>query len=131
MQRRLFQDRNRDKNLYFSTLGVNWFKFLEGELRKELNIGVEEAPWNLDVKVIREMIDRLRYDEQRDFLERLYQEFLEFTRLRPYCQSPFYNYFSEVIGGLATEVVEAEKEARQQVEVWDIEFCPPTDEMST
>lgn len=131
VMKRLFEEKNRDKNLYYTSLGVNWFKFLERELRNELNINESEPAWNLDVKVIWSMIDRLRYDEQRDFLDKLYWEFLDFTKLRPYVQSPFYGYFYEMIGGLAEEIVETEKEVRQQVEVWDIEFNAPTDEMSS
>jgi hypothetical protein len=63
VMKRLFEEKNRDKNLYYTSLGVNWFKFLERELRNELNINESEPAWNLDVKVIWSMIDRLRYDE--------------------------------------------------------------------
>ena len=38
IQRRVFEDKNKDKNLYYSPLGLNWFKYLEQELARELNL---------------------------------------------------------------------------------------------
>jgi hypothetical protein len=43
----------------------------------------------------------MRIDEHKDFLEHLYDEFLEFSRLRPYRKSPFYDYFHKIISDLS------------------------------
>jgi len=44
----------------------------------------------MNVESIRSLIDRLRFDEEKEYIEKLYSEFLDFSRLRPYDQSPFY-----------------------------------------
>lgn len=46
-------------------------------------------------------------------------------------RSPFYPFFEKMLGEVAGEVVEIEKEVRAAAEVWDIEFNPPTDQMNT
>lgn len=76
----------------------------------------------MNVDTIKELVDRLRFDEEKDYIEKLYSEFLDFSKLRPYEQSPFYSFFYKFIENLIFEIVDYEKEARNELEIWDVDY---------
>ena len=76
----------------------------------------------MNVESIKQLIDRLRFDEEKEYIEKLYSEFVDFSRLRPYDQSPFYGFFYKMVEQLAYDIVDYEKDTRTELEIWDVEF---------
>jgi hypothetical protein len=81
------------ERLWYSPEVVNLFKFSHEEIIHALQLKGEETKWNLDVQHLKNLIQNIEEEEEKELIERKIYLWLKFAKKQPITKSRYHHCF--------------------------------------
>ena len=79
----MFERRNKELNLFYNPMVMDWWWNLSNKLEKKLEGIVDNIEWDLNVCTIKDRIQELPDENDKKNFQRRFDEYLELSKARP------------------------------------------------
>jgi hypothetical protein len=123
VRREIFEQKNKKDQLWYTDPVYTWFLDLHRETC--LLLGIEAYDWNFCCESIKENIEEVKLEFERECMERRFTEYSNLAKKRPIERTPLYSSVRKMWADMANDFGESFNGLRREMEIPEIMFKDP------